>query len=300
MTFTPAPRMSPEEFKAFQRLLVEQAGLVFEDGARERIERRLAERLLATGARDFTDYYLKVTRGPGAVVEQERMLELCVTHETYFFREPRQLRALEHEILPLVAAEVDKRPGRRRLRIWSAGCSTGEEAYTLAMLLLRSPHLRGLEPEVMATDLSQRALARARRGIYGPSSFRDTEGSVTDRYFRPAAGPDQGLWEVRPEVRALVTWGRLNLWNPGEMMMVGQVDVILCRNVLIYFDREGKRRVVDALHDRLKPGGWLLLGHSENLLAMSTRLDAVSLTHDLVYRRPLLTQDPVPGTLRRP
>lgn len=282
--------MSTEEFRAFQRFLLEKAGLNFEDSAKDRLERRLLERLDATGARDFADYYLRVRRGTDPA-ELERMLELCVTHETYFFREPRQLRALEFEIIPTLAARLEKETGRRRMRMWSAGCSTGEEPYTLAMIMLRSPALKGWDVEVLGTDLSQRALARARRGIYGPSSFREVDQGIVDRFFTPA--PLSGMephWEVRPELRAVVNLGRLNLWNAAEMAVAGLVDVVLCRNVLIYFDREGKRRVIDALHDRLCPGGYLLLGHSENLLHLSTRFEAVSLQHDLVYRRALPTQ----------
>jgi len=278
--------MSTEEFRAFQRLLMEQAGLQFDDTTRERLERRLVERVRATGARDFADYYLRLRRGLDGSQELERMLEQCVTHETYFFREPRQLRALEYEIIPQLVDQIEKEGGRRRFRIWSAGCSTGEEAYTLAIILLRSPQLRGWELEVIATDLSQRALSRARRAVYSQGSFRDMERMVLERYFSPSPGSDpMETWEVKPEVRAVVTLGRLNLWNGVEMGMVGQVDVILCRNVLIYFDREGKKRVIDNLHDRLRPSGFLLLGHSENLLHLPTRFEAVSLMHDLVYRR---------------
>lgn len=280
--------MSTEEFRAFQRLLLEQAGLQFEDTARERLERRLVERVVATGARDFADYYLRLRRGSDGVQELERMLEQCVTHETYFFREPRQLRAFEFEIIPQLVEILDKEGGRKKFRVWSAGCSTGEEAYTLAMILLRSPFLKGWEVEVLATDLSQRALSRARRAIYTQGSFRDIDPLVLEKYFIKT--PTQDLmpsWEVKPEVRSVVTLGRLNLWNANELAMVGHVEVVLCRNVLIYFDRDGKKRVIDNLHDRLRPGGYLLLGHSENLLNLPTKFEAVSLMHDLVYRRAL-------------
>ncbi|MBI5497167.1 MAG: protein-glutamate O-methyltransferase CheR [Deltaproteobacteria bacterium] len=290
MTLGVHPVMSVEEFRAFRRLLADAAGLAFEDGARERLERRLLERLEATASRDFTDYLLKVSRGPAPNPELERMLEMCVTHETYFFREPRQLRALEHEIVPNLV-EYGRRVGRRRLRIWSAGCSTGEEVYTLAIVLMRQPQLAGWDLEVLGTDLSQRALQRARRAVYGHSSFRETEPAVLDRYFS-RIGTDQ--WEVRREVRDLCTWGRLNLWNSGDLAAVGYMDVVLCRNVLIYFDRDGKRRVIEALFDRLRPGGWLLLGHSESLLQVPTRFEAVSLANDLVYRRAPLTPDTPP------
>ncbi len=288
MTPGAGPPMSKEEFRLLRELLLEGAGLVFDESARDRLERRLRERLEATGCRDFTDYYLRLRR-PGAQDEFARMLELCLTHETYFFREPRQLRSLEEEILPQLAATAERRPGRRVFRVWSAGCSSGEEPFTLAIILLRSAALRGFELDVMATDVSNAILARARRGVFGPGSFRDVDATLRDRYFRAVGNPAAGQWEVKPEVREVVTFGRVNLWNPAEVAAVGGVDVILCRNVLIYFDREGRRRVVESMFERLRPGGFLLLGHSENLLQASTRFEAVSLAHDLVYRRPLPT-----------
>lgn len=283
---TPAAvRMSPEEFRAFQNLLRDHAGVVIEDAGATRLERRLGERRLATGARDFADYFFKVSRRDAKGREElQRMLEACVTHETYFFREPRQLMALEREVLPALALELEKRGGPRRLRAWSAGCSTGEEAYTLAMLLLRSPFLHGFALEVLGTDLSQAALARARAGVYGSGSFRGTDTGPVSRYFLPKAGA-ANQQQVSPEVKKVVTFGVLNLWDPSQAGMVARMDLIMCRNVLIYFDRPGKLRVLGHLHDALRPGGWLLLGHSENLLNLPTRLEAVSLAHDLVYRR---------------
>ncbi|MEW5851967.1 MAG: protein-glutamate O-methyltransferase CheR [Myxococcota bacterium] len=277
--------MTLEEFRLFRTLLLSSAGLSFDEGAKDRLERRLQERLQVTGCRDFTDYYLKLRHGVDGAAELERMLENCVTHETYFFREPRQLRALDEEIIPEIVGKVERDRLRRRLRIWSAGCSSGEEAYTLAIMLLRHPLLRGWELEVVGTDLSRRALARARRAVYGRSSFRDIDPALLERYFTPLSGAEAGNHEVKPEVRALVTLGRVNLWADGEVCTVGRLDVILCRNVLIYFDREGKRKVIESFHERLKPGGYLLLGHSENLLHVATRFETVSLAHDLVYRR---------------
>lgn len=273
--------MSTEEFKLFRTLLLEAAGLTFDENARERLERRIVERLAHTGARDFTDYYLRLKR-VGGMEELERMLELCVTHETYFFREPRQLRSLEEEVLPALA---DAGRGRRTLRIWSAGCSTGEEAYTLAIILHRSPVLKGWHLEVLGTDISHAVLSRARRGIYGPSSFRDIDATVKERYFRLVSKGLMEQWEIRPEIKNLVTYGRVNLWSSGQVASVGMVDVVLCRNVLIYFDRDARRQVIERLHHRLRPGGFLLLGHSENLLQTPTPFETVSMAHDLVYRR---------------
>jgi chemotaxis protein methyltransferase CheR len=277
--------MSVEEFRLFRELLRELAGLHFDDTTRERLERRLQERLAVTGSRSFTDYYLKLRNGPDAVVEQRAMLEHCLTHETYFFREPRQLRALEEEILPEVIARVERTGAPRRLRLWSAGCSTGEEPYTLAMILQRTPQLAGWDLEVLGTDLSSKALARARRGIYAPNSFRDMPPGVLDRWFKPVPGALVESWEVRPEVRAMVTLGRVNLWREEEVALVGHADVVLCRNVLIYFQRDSRARVIETIHRRLRPGGYLLLGHSENLLQTVTSFETVSLKNDLVYRR---------------
>jgi chemotaxis protein methyltransferase CheR len=191
-----------------------------------------------------------------------------------------QLRTLTEEIVPEL---VQRHASRRRLRVWSAGCSTGEEAYTLAILLLEHPLLAGWDTEIFSSDISQRVLHSARRGVYTASSFRCTEPGYRERYFEPV---DAGSSRVVEPVRRLVTFGQLNLLAPEQWTILGQFDVILCRNVMIYFNAEGKRKMVESFHRKLDGGGFLLLGHAESLMNVTTAFTLRHFRHDMVYQKP--------------
>jgi chemotaxis protein methyltransferase CheR len=170
----------------------------------------------------------------------------------------------------------------RRLRIWSAGCSTGEEPYTLAILVKESRRFDGWDVQVLGTDISRKVLASARRAEYGPSSMRAMPDGYLERYF-DAAG---ARYQLKDEVRALVSFGYLNLLEQELGPLVGRQDAIFCRNVLIYFDLPARRRVLDAFYARLVEGGYLLLGHSESLISLTAAFELVHLKADLVYRKP--------------
>ncbi len=185
----------------------------------------------------------------------------------------------------MLPALADARARQRRLRVWSAGCSTGEEAYTIAILILESGLFEGWRIDVFGTDISRAALARARKGEYGRHALRETEDADRVRFFEPV-GEDR--WRIVDRVRRIVSFGHLNLADPRTFALVGTVDAIFCRNVLIYFSAEVKRRLIGHFFDHLAPGGYLLLGHSESLLNLSTDFELVHLEYDLVYRRPEL------------
>ena len=167
--------------------------------------------------------------------------------------------------------------------MWSAGCSTGEEVYTIAMLLREQERLRGWHLRVVGSDISRKVVARARRGCYGPSSFRTTDAYYQRKYFRDV---EEG-YEVREDLRAMCSFGQLNLLATDRFHVLGGCDVIFCRNVLMYLAPGARVRIVEAFYDTLNPAGYLLLGHSESLLNVTTRFDLVHQSNDLVYRRPL-------------
>jgi chemotaxis protein methyltransferase CheR len=171
----------------------------------------------------------------------------------------------------------------RRLALWSAGCATGEEPYTLSMLLVDRPALAGWELDVLGTDRSKKALTQARRAEYGPAALRAT---TPERVARCFDALPTGHFRVKERYRAPVRFGLLNLLDERAAALLPRFDVIFCRNVLMYFDVATRRRVVELFYERLAPGGYLLLGHSENLLSLSTRFEIVQLQGDLVYRRP--------------
>jgi chemotaxis protein methyltransferase CheR len=271
------PPLSPIEAQKLMELFRQEAGLAFTDEYVTVLERRLRERLLALDMRSFSQY-LDHLRSPGGAREMEEALEVVTTHETYFFREEYQLRAFRDEVLPTLRSVLD---GRKRLSLWSAGCSTGEEAYTLAMVVAESRLFDGWEVRVFGSDLSRKCIAAARRAVYGKAAFRVVPKEFRNAYFveepegtRPA-----------PAIRALCTFGQINLLYPDRSAVVGRVDAIFCRNVLIYLDTDARRRVIDTLYERLAPGGYLMLGHSESLLNVTSAFEVVHLKEDLVYRK---------------
>jgi chemotaxis protein methyltransferase CheR len=265
-------------FRLLREHLNERFGLWFHDDLRFLLELRLGPRLALNGLRGFDAYqrFLRLDpRGPAELLEAA---EALVTSETYFYREPEQLRAFEREILPALAAP---RSGERCLRVLSAGCATGEEPYTLAALLLGSGRFTGWSLEVHGVDLSRRCLDRARAGAYGENAFRSAEGLA----LRPWFHLQDGRWVVDELLRALVHFGPANL-HDGEGLPPAPFDVIVCRNVLLYLDTPARRRVLRLLHAHLAEGGWLLLGHAESLLELSADFEPVRLERELVFRKP--------------
>jgi len=275
----PQTPMSLEEFRLLRDLIYDYCGIYFQEDNRYLVQRRLLPRLDALSLPSFSDYYRYLRYDPSRKGELEEVVERVTTNETYFFREMNQLSALAEEILPEIH---ERRPRGRRMTIWSAGCATGEEAYTVAILILESGLFGEWDVRVFGNDISRRVLTVARKGAYGRSSFRATDERYLRRYFKQA----EGKFQVRDEVKALTSFGHLNLLDEGMLSIVGDVDVILCRNVLIYFDVAARKRVVATFHRKLVRGGYLLLGHSESLLNLSTDYELVHLTRDMVYRRP--------------
>lgn len=269
-----------DEYRLLRELFRERFGIHFADDSRFSVERRLRERLAVRGHQSFAEYHQFLKFHPLAQDEWAEIAEVLTVHETYFFREDYQLTAFRDEVLPQLHERLKS---RKRITIWSAGCSTGEEVYTIAMLVHDSGLFDGWEVRVYGSDLSKRCVAAARRGLYGLSSFRTTREDIKNRYFRKV----EGGWLVSDEIRAMCHFSQMNLLDNERTHLVGRVDAIFCRNVLIYFDSEARKRVIDMFQERLSPGGVLLLGHSESLLNVSTAFELLHLKGDLVYKKPL-------------
>jgi chemotaxis protein methyltransferase CheR len=227
----------------------------------------------------YTEYCRHLRDGVQGRSEAERATELLATNETYFFRELPQLRAFEREVLPALHALGR---GKQTLTIWSAGCSTGEEAYTIAILVARSALFSGWNVRVIGSDISRRVLHAARKGVYRGGSFR----AMPQEYDRHFVDTPDGR-AVEPAVRALCQFGQFNLLDASRAVIIGRVDAIFCRNVLIYFDEETRKKAVETFYERLQPGGYLMLGHSESLLQSASPFEVAQLSGDLVYRKPL-------------
>ena len=274
--------LSPEEFRLLRDIVYEHAGLHFDDDATFLFERRLSERVDALGLEGFYAYYKHLRFSPRGKAELDEMIERLVTRETYFFRQEYQLRAFRDQILPELRAQ---NAARRRLTIWSAGCATGEEVYTIAILVAESGLFEGWDVKIVGSDISRTSVAAARRGVYREGSFRTTPSATRQRWFYEV--PDG--WEVIHDLRRPCYFGQLNLMDPSHALMVSRVDAIFCRNVLIYFDVKSRKKIIESFYERLGPGGYLLLGHSESLLNLTTAFELVHLREDLVYRKPLAT-----------
>ncbi len=284
MNLRPSPGaflpLSAEEFRMLRDLVNARVGLHYDEAAQVSFERRLSERVHALGLPSFAEYYKYLRFSNRGAEELEEMIERLVTRETYFFRQDYQLRCFEEEVLPKLAARATH---HRRLWIWSAGCATGEEVVTLAILVIRSGLFANAEVRIVGSDVSKQNVAAARHGVYREHAFRVTPPELRRAYFEEV---EQG-WRVREDVRRLCHFGQLNLLDARRTAIVGRVDAVFCRNVLIYFDERSRRRVIENLYARLVPGGYLFLGHSESLVNMTTAFELVHLSEDLAYRRPL-------------
>ncbi len=274
-----SPGMTEEEFRLLRDLVKDHCGILFREDARYLLERRLGPRLHALGLATFAAYHRFLRHDPGRDAELDEAVDLLTTNETYFYREPLQLDAFAKEILPALARSL---ASKRRLRVLSAGCSTGEEAYTLAVLIRDSHLFDGWDAEVVGADISRRCVAAARTGAYGEHAFRNPEAEPMRRWFRLRGGK----WAVDEAIRRMVLFRRDNLLDPHALSWVAPVDVVFCRNVMIYFDLATRRQVLRLFHAKLRDGGWLLLGHSESLLHVTADFEIVHLESDLVYRKP--------------
>lgn len=253
--------ISDREFALFQGLMHDLAGVHLPPGKKGLVSGRLLRRLHHLGLGSFAAYFRRITAG-GDACELQRALDLLTTHETYFFREGRHFEFLARRILPSV------RLGQL-FRVWSAACSSGEEAYSIAMVLMQ--HLGAGHPwQVLASDISAEVLTRAGDGIYADDRIGLLPESYLRRYCLRGVGRCAGTLRVAEEVRRRVRFTRINLNEP--LPAIGQFDVIFLRNVLIYFNRETRRCVVDRLAPQLVPGGRLFVGHAENLNGVSDRL----------------------------
>ncbi|MDX6256334.1 MAG: chemotaxis protein methyltransferase CheR [Frankiales bacterium] len=270
--------LSDSDFARLTRFLHDVAGLVFDETRRDSLGYALGERLPRTAFSEVTPY-LDHVMSPEGAEERQQLLDEVTIPETYFFRNPPQIRALGRQVLPeLVRANAES----KRLVIWSAGCSTGEEPYTVAMLLLELiPDHRDWDIRIIATDVSQRALTAARRAKYGQRSVQLADAERVGRFF----DYENGDYVVKPEVRALVTFRHHNLVTDPSPFLSREIDLVLCRNVTIYFNRETTRGLMERFHHSLADGGYLFLGHAETLWQITDAFRLVTLGDAFVYRR---------------
>lgn len=265
-------------YRVFADMIRARSGIDFTDSNRFLLESRVRHRVEELRLESPRAYLYRLRYGPGEEAEFDALLDRITNPETYFFRESEQLAAFSEDLLP----EWEGDGGAGPLRIWSAGCASGEEPYSIAMLLEEKGFFSRHSVEIFGSDLSLASLARARAGIFRENAFRQTSDERRSRFF-DAEGP--GRFRIREEVRRRVAFGRANLVEPARLAALPKFHVVFCRNVLIYLADPAKRAVVAALHERLLPGGHLFLGRVESLVAFSTPFRLRHLPHDLAYRK---------------
>ena len=269
--------LSERDFDRVRNLLTDKAGLVFDESRRDSLSYSLGERLTACGVGTVDEYLTLLPTSPD---ELQALLNAVTIQETHFFRNPPQFRALRQHVLPQLIKRATA-SGSRRLRIWSAGCSTGEEPYSVAMLVRELlPLLDGWDVKIVATDVSTRALDAARVGRYGERALHTAPREDVERWFI-RQGEE---YVVRPEVRELVEFRHHNLVTE-PVPFAEPIDLLLCRNVTIYFARDTTRRLMRQFHEGLAEGGYLFLGHSETLWQINDEFRLVTLGDAFVYRR---------------
>ena len=274
------PPLSDAEFGEIAGLLHRTAGLAFDDTRRESLAYSVNERMRASGCVSVADY-LRLLADPSGASERQALLDEVTIPETHFFRNPPQIRALRQHVLPELMRQA---AAGRKLRIWSAGCSTGEEPYTIAMLVRELiPANAGWDVKIVATDISTRALDAAQAGRYRERSFVMTDPIDRQRFF--VLDAESRSYVIRPEVRDLVEFRHHNLVADPPPFEPGAADLVLCRNVTIYFDRDTTKRLMTRMHSTLREGGYLFLGHAETLWQISTDFSLVSLGDAFLYRR---------------
>jgi len=265
-------------FRLLRDAIYKRTGMWFADNSKYLLQKRLSPRARELNFDSFQKYFYFLQYDPRADTEYDQIYDLVTTNETYFFREPAQLAAFTEEIVP----DILTRKGVKKIRIWSAGCSSGEEPYSIAMLLREAGWYDKAAFEIFASDINQAVLAKARRGQYRENAFRATDPALRERYFTKEA---DGSWKISDDIRNRISFGRLNLYDEPRVSLLGHLDVVFCRNVIIYFDDASKRVVVTNFYNRLVEGGYLLLGHSESLISLSTQFKLRHLKNDMVYQK---------------
>lgn len=258
--------LTDADFARFQRLIYAETGIWMTPNKKSLISGRLARRLRELDLLTMRRYFEFVLEN---VEERQQMFNLVSTHETHFFREPRQFEFLAHEVLPAWTSQAETGQRTRSLRVWSAGCSTGEEPYSIAMLLLdRLPPSEGWQLEILATDLATDVLAKAAQAVWPLEKASEIPPQFLRRFMLKGTGPREGTMKAGQDLRAAVRFRQLNL-NDDAYDVQGKFDLIFCRNVLIYFDQRSKTRVVERLFSHLAAEGLLFLGHAENMSGFS-------------------------------
>ena len=273
------PVITADDFVKFQEFFYRKTGIRFEDSNRYFVDKRLSERIGVTDSANFREYF-SMLRFEASGAELQALINLMTVNETYFFREEYQFECLVKSILPEI---IKHKEGAGPIRIWTVPSSSGEEAYTIAMCLLeRWAGIQQWDVEIISSDIDTNILVQARAGLYSPRSIQYVPDNFLRKYFRRTANG----YQVSDELRNAVEFTRVNIQDATDVRAYRDFDVIFCRNLLIYFDDLSRKQAAETFYDVLRPGGFILLGHSESMSRMSSLFKIRKLPEAIVYQRP--------------
>lgn len=273
---------SDEEFRQLRDYIYELCGIHIADNRKYLIENRLAVRLKELNLKTFGEYYYYLRYDINRRDELNRLYEVITTNETSFYRNPPQLKVFQEVVLKELL-DTMRAKGNRRLRIWSAGCSTGEEPYTLGIILheVLKSEIASWDIKISASDISTAVLTAAKAGVYSDYALRTTPAEIIRKYFKK----DGNAYHLAESVKKLVKFDQLNLSDKLQVRRVERSQIVFCRNVIIYFDDEMKTQVINSFYDNLHPDGALLIGHSESLHNISRAFKPEHHKGAIVYRK---------------
>jgi chemotaxis protein methyltransferase CheR len=271
--------VTEEDFLRLAEFLYRRTGMVFNEGKRYYVERRIADRMAATSSASFGAYFAFLRSEIRDEVEQ--LINAFTVNETYFYREDHQLECLTKDLL---RERVSSKAPGGTIRIWSAPCSTGEEPYSIAIWLLENwSEVDSFDIEIVGSDIDTRVLEAAKAGVFGKRALMRLSPQIVAKYFQQL---DEERWVILDDLRQSVQFSRVNIVETKETAPQGLFDVIFCRNVLIYFDDESRRIAAENLYDSLLPGGYICLGHTESMSRISPLFEVCRYSDAIVYRRP--------------
>ncbi len=270
-------------------LIYRLSGIFHSDNKFYLLANRCQRRMKELGSRSFSDYLEHLTTRSNREAEMRSLLNEITIGETYFFRSQPQIDAVSKIILPKLTSLRSKQ-GYKKIRMWSAGCSTGEEPYTMSILMMEQlvQKLSGWTFEIVATDLNDNSVLKCREGLYGEYAVRNLSAQKREKYFKP----EGTLHRVRDEVRANVKFDRLNLQDQSKILFMKGFDIIFCCNVLIYFDGASKKRTVEHFYSGLLPGGYFFLGNSESLYGIYDQFRLLHFPGAIAYWKPAPGEEP--------
>ncbi len=273
------PPVTPEEFRRLCEFLYRRTGMMFKEDKRYYVERRIRQRISATGSASFTSYFARLRSDFRS--EVEKLVNAFTVNETFFYREDHQLRCLTTDLL---ARRIAAKRRGDPLLIWSVPCATGEEPYSIAIWLLEQwPEVDAYDIEIIGSDIDTRVLEAARQGVFGKRALMRLSPELIAKYFVQV---DDFSWRIIPELQRSVRFSPANLMDSAEMRAHGRFDVIFCRNVLIYFDDTSRRIAAENLYENLVPGGYICLGHTESMSRISPLFVVCRFSDAIVYQRP--------------